>query len=183
MFKRLHEDVKNIRKQDLAAKSYLEVLFLYPSINALFSYRIAHYLYVKKMFFLARVVSQGSRRFTGIEIHPGAKIGRRLFIDHGMGVVVGETATSGDDCILYHGVTLGATECDDLKRHPDLGNHVTVGAGAKILGVIKIGDGAKVGANAVVLKDVPAGGTAVGIPAKILMKKLHEEEQKIQVYS
>ncbi len=183
MFKKLHEDVKNIRSQDLAAKTYLEVLLLYPSINALFSYRIAHFFYERKFFFIARLISQASRGLTGIEIHPGAKIGRRLFIDHGMGVVVGETATIGDDCVIYHGVTLGATECDAVKRHPDLGNHVTVGAGAKILGAITIGDGAKVGANAVVLKDVPVEGTAVGIPAKILMKKPDEEEQKIHIYS
>lgn len=183
MFKRLHEDIENIRNQDLAARSYLEVLLLYPSINALFNYRIAHFFYQRKLFFLARLISQLSRWVTGIEIHPGAKIGRRLFIDHGMGVVIGETTTIGDDCVIYHGVTLGATECDAVKRHPDLGNHVTIGAGAKILGVITIGDRAKVGANAVVLKDVPADGTAVGIPAKILMKKSDEDSQKIHVYS
>lgn len=183
MFKKLHEDVKNVKKQDQAAKSYLEVLFLYPCINALFSYRIAHFLFKRKLFFIARLISQFSRALTGIEIHPGAKIGRRLFIDHGMGVVIGETATIGDDCVLYHQVTLGATDCDGIKRHPDLGNGVTIGAGAKILGNIVIGDGAKVGSNAVVLKDVPAGATAVGIPAKILMKKSAKEDMKIHVYS
>ncbi len=183
MFKRLREDVENILKQDRAAKSYVEVLFLYPSINALFSYRIAHFFYERKLFFLARWISQFSRGLTGIEIHPGAKIGRRLFIDHGMGVVVGETATIGDDCVIYHGVTLGATECDDVKRHPDLGNRVIVGAGAKILGNITIGDDAKIGANAVVLKNIPNGATAVGIPAKILIKKSDDEEAKIQYYT
>ena len=184
MFKKLHEDVKNIMEQDKAARSYLEVLLLYPSINALFSYRIAHFFFTKKWFFLARLISQLSRGLTGIEIHPGAKIGRRLFIDHGMGVVIGETATIGDDCVLYHQVTLGAVDCDGVKRHPDLGNHVTIGAGAKILGAISIGDGAKVGSNAVVLKDVPAGATAVGIPAKILMKKsAAEEDVNFYVYS
>ncbi len=183
MFRGLHEDVKNVLKKDVAAKSYLEVLLLYPTIHALFAYRISHFLFKKKLFFLARLISQLSRWTTGIEIHPGAKIGRRLLVDHGMGVVIGETATIGDDCTIYHGVTLGATECNDPKRHPDLGNRVMVGAGAKILGPIRIGDDAKIGANSVVLKNVPNGATAVGLPARILVQKNESSEVKFLYYN
>ncbi|WP_313119553.1 serine O-acetyltransferase EpsC [Proteiniclasticum ruminis] len=183
MFRGLHEDVKNVLKNDKAAKSYLEVLLLYPTIHALFAYRMAHFFYRKKLFFLARLISQTARFTTGIEIHPGAKIGRRLFIDHGMGVVIGETTTIGDDCIIYHGVTLGATDCDAPKRHPDVGDRVLIGAGAKILGPISIGSGAKVGANSVVLKSVPAGATAVGIPARILIQKNEESEVRFLHYN
>jgi len=183
MFRGLHEDVKNVLKNDKAAKSYLEVLLLYPTIHALFAHRIAHFFFAKKMYFLARLISQVSRWNTGIEIHPGAKIGRRLFIDHGMGVVIGETATVGDDCTIYHGVTLGATDCDAPKRHPDLGNRVMVGAGAKVLGPIKISDDAKIGANSVVLKNVPEGATAVGIPARILVQKNDTSEIKYLYYN
>ena len=183
MFRGLHEDVKNVLKNDKAAKSYLEVLLLYPTIHALFAYRMAHFCYRKKLFFLARLISQTARFTTGIEIHPGAKIGRRLFIDHGMGVVIGETTTIGDDCIIYHGVTLGATDCDAPKRHPDVGDRVLIGAGAKILGPISIGSGAKVGANSVVLKSVPAGAPAVGIPARILIQKNEESEVRFLHYN
>lgn len=183
MFRGLHEDIKNVLKNDKAAKSYLEVLLLYPTIHALFAYRMAHFFYRKKLFFLARLISQTARFITGIEIHPGAKIGRRLFIDHGMGVVIGETTTIGDDCIIYHGVTLGATDCDAPKRHPDIGDRVLIGAGAKILGPISIGSGAKVGANSVVLKSVPAGATAVGIPARILVQKNEESEVRFLHYN
>jgi len=183
MFRALNEDIRNIMKRDPAAKSYLEVLFLYPSVHALFAYRIGHFLYKKNRFFLARLISQWSRWMTGIEIHPGATIGRRLFIDHGMGVVIGETTTIGDDCLIYHGVTLGGTDTKEKKRHPDLGNHVLVGAGAKILGPIRMGDGAKIGANSVVLKDVPEGATAVGIPARILVKKHNDSEVKFLYYN
>lgn len=183
MIRGLHEDVKNVLKNDKAAKSYLEVLLLYPTIHALFAYRMAHFFYSKKLFFLARLISQMARFTTGIEIHPGAKIGRRLFIDHGMGVVIGETTTIGDDCIIYHGVTLGATECDMPKRHPDIGDRVLIGAGAKILGPISIGSGARVGANSVVLKSVPAGATAVGIPARILIQKNEESEVRFLHYN
>jgi serine O-acetyltransferase len=181
MFRGLHEDIKNVLKKDVAARSYLEVLLLYPTIHALFAYRISNFFYRKKLFFLARLISQHSRWTTGIEIHPGAKIGKRLFIDHGMGVVIGETSTIGDDCTIYHGVTLGATDCDAPKRHPDLGNRVMVGAGAKVLGPISIGDDAKIGANSVVLKNVPQGATAVGTPARILVKK-DSTENKIRYY-
>ncbi len=167
MFKKLKYDIENVMKNDPAARTKLEVLLLYQSIHVLIFYRIAHELYKIKLFFLARLVSQLGRFFTGIEIHPGAKIGKGLFIDHGMGVVIGETAEIGDNVTIYHGVTLGGTGKDKGKRHPTVGNNVIIGCGAKILGPISIGDGAKIGANSVVLKDVPKGKTAVGIPAVI----------------
>lgn len=154
-------------KNDPAARTKLEVLLIYQSIHVLIFYRIAHGLYKIKLFFLARLISQLGRFFTGIEIHPGAKIGKGLFIDHGMGVVIGETAEIGDNVTIYHGVTLGGTGKDKGKRHPTIGNDVIIGCGAKILGPISIGDGAKIGANSVVLKNVPKGKTAVGIPAVI----------------
>lgn len=167
MFKNLKYDIENVMKNDPAARTKLEVLLLYQSIHVLIFYRIAHGLYKIKLFFLARLISQLGRFFTGIEIHPGAKIGKGLFIDHGMGVVIGETAEIGDNVTIYHGVTLGGTGKDKGKRHPTIGNNVIIGCGAKILGPISIGDGAKIGANSVVLKNVPNGKTAVGIPAVI----------------
>ncbi|AMN35849.1 serine O-acetyltransferase EpsC [Clostridium perfringens] len=167
MFKNLKYDIENVMKNDPAARTKLEVLLLYQSIHVLIFYRIAHGLYKIKLFFLARLISQLGRFFTGIEIHPGAKIGKGLFIDHGMGVVIGETAEIGDNVTIYHGVTLGGTGKDKGKRHPTIGNNVIIGCGAKILGPISIGDRAKIGANSVVLKDVPKGKTAVGIPAVI----------------
>ena len=167
MFKNLKYDIENVMKNDPAARTKLEVLLLYQSIHVLVFYRIAHGLYKIKLFFLARLISQLGRFFTGIEIHPGAKIGKGLFIDHGMGVVIGETAEIGDNVTIYHGVTLGGTGKDKGKRHPTIGNDVIIGCGAKILGPISIGDGAKIGANSVVLKNVPKGKTAVGIPAVI----------------
>lgn len=170
MFKRLNYDLDRVLKEDPAARSKLEVFLLYPSINALIVYRIAHKLYNKKCFFLARLLSQLARFFTGIEIHPGAKIGKGLFIDHGMGVVIGETAEIGDNVTIYHGVTLGGTGKDKGKRHPTVKDNVIIGAGAKILGPITIGNNVKVGANSVVLKDVQDHATAVGIPAKIIVK-------------
>lgn len=166
MFKKLNYDLERVLNEDPAAKSKIEVLLLYPCIHALISYRIAHALYSKKWFFLARFISQLSRFFTGIEIHPGAKIGKGLFIDHGMGVVIGETAEVGDNVTLYHGVTLGGTGKDTGKRHPTVEDNVLIGTGAKVLGPITIGRGAKIGANAVVVKNVPAKATAVGSPAK-----------------
>lgn len=166
MFKRLNYDLKRVLNEDPAAKSKLEVLLLYPCIHALISYRIAHFLYLKKRFFLARLISQLSRFFTGIEIHPGATIGKGLFIDHGMGVVIGETAEIGDNVTLYHGVTLGGTGKDVGKRHPTIEDNVLIGTGAKVLGPITVGKGAKIGSNAVVLKNVPAKATAVGSAAK-----------------
>lgn len=156
---------------DPAARSKLEIAILYPGPKALFFHRIAHALYQSQLFFLARAVSELSRWLTGIEIHPGAKIGQRLVIDHGMGVVIGETAEIGDDCIIFHGVTLGGTKFDPIKRHPTVGNRVLIGTGAKVLGPILIGDDVKIGANAVVSKNVEAGKTAVGNPAVVLDNK------------
>lgn len=170
MFKRLNYDLERVLNEDPAAKSKIEVLLLYPSIHALISYRIAHFLYLNKRFFLARLMSQLSRFFTGIEIHPGAKIGKGLFIDHGMGVVIGETAEVGDNVTLYHGVTLGGTGKDTGKRHPTIEDGVLIGTGAKVLGPITVGKGAKIGANAVVVKSVPAKATAVGSPAKNIIR-------------
>ncbi len=172
-FKLLKYDLNNAMKNDPAARNPLEVLILYPFIHALIQYRMAHFLYKKKFFFLARLISQVARFFTGIEIHPGAQIGKGLFIDHGMGVVIGETAELGDNVTLYHGVTLGGTGKDTGKRHPTVGNNVIIGSGAKILGPINIGNNVKVGANSVVLKDVPSNTTAVGIPARYIQKKLN----------
>lgn len=171
MFKMLKYEIKNILEKDPAAKSSLEVILLYPSIHAIILYRIAHFLYNHKIYFISRALSQLARFFTGIEIHPGAKIGKGLFIDHGMGVVIGETTEIGDNVTLYQGVTLGGTGKDIGKRHPTLESDVVVGAGAKILGPIRIGSGSKVGANAVVLKDLLANATAVGIPARMIFQK------------
>lgn len=153
---------------DPAAKSMLEVALLYPGPKAILFHRIAHSLYEAKLHFAARAVSEFARWWTGIEIHPGAKIGQRLVIDHGMGVVIGETSEIGNDCIIFHGVTLGGSKFDPVKRHPTIGNRVLIGAGAKILGPITLGDGSRVGANSVVAKDVPAGATVVGNPMRIL---------------
>ena len=170
MFKKLRYDLGKVVENDPAARNKLEVLLLYPCVHALIAYRISHFFYKHKFFFIARLISQLSRFFTGIEIHPGAKIGKGLVIDHGMGVVIGETAEVGDNVLIYHGVTLGGTGKDKGKRHPTVGNNVVIGSGAKVLGPIKIGDNVKIGANAVVLKEVPEGATAVGIPAKIIVR-------------
>ena len=166
--KELYEDAKNIQEKDPAATNILYVILLYQGFHILIFHKIAHFLYEYKLYFLARLVSQFARFITGIEIHPGAKIGKRLFIDHGMGIVIGETATIGDDCTIYHGVTLGGTGQDKKKRHPDSGDNVMIGCGAKVLGPIKIGDNVKIGANAVVLKDVEKNTTVVGIPSKVI---------------
>lgn len=160
--------LKAYKRFDPAVKSLIEVALLYPGPKAILMHRISHIFYQLHLFFLARLIGEISRGWTGIEIHPGAKIGRRLVIDHGMGVVIGETAEIGDDCLIYHGVTLGGTSYETKKRHPNLRNHVIVGAGAKILGPITLEDRVKVGANSVVIKDVPAGQTVAGIPAKPL---------------
>lgn len=171
MFKNIKYDIKNIMNNDPAARSALEVFLLYPSIHVLILHRMAHKLYNRRMFFLARLLSQMGRLITGIEIHPGAKIGRGLFIDHGMGVVIGETSEIGDNVTIYHGVTLGGTGKQKGKRHPTVGNNVIIGAGAKVLGPVNIGNDVKIGANTVVLSDVPSKATAVGIPARIILKK------------
>lgn len=171
--KDLNYNIRRTMENDPAAHSKTEVLLLYPHIKALLFHRLAHFLYRHHRFFLARFTSNIARFWTGIEIHPGAKIGRGLLIDHGMGVVIGETAEIGDDCQIYHGVTLGGTGKEHAKRHPTLGNHVMVGAGAKCLGNITIGDHAKIGANAVVITDVPAHATFIGLAAKDKRKKHH----------
>lgn len=170
IFVALYKDAQNIKCKDPATKNILEIIFLYPGFHAIVMHRIAHVLYKIKLKFIARLISQISRFFTGIEIHPGAKIGKRLFIDHGMGVVIGETAEIGDYCTIYHGATLGGTGKDIHKRHPTIGNNVMVGAGAKILGPIIIGDNVKIGAGAVVLKGNVSNCTLVGMPARVIKK-------------
>ncbi len=170
-FKEIYLDAKNIKEKDPAAKSIISVILLYPGIHAVISHRITHFLYKKHLFFIARALSQFSRFLTGIEIHPGATIGKRLFIDHGMGVVIGETAIVGDNCTIYHGVTLGGTGKEKVKRHPTLKNNVMVGAGSKVLGNIIIGENVKIGANSVILNNVPDNSTIVGIPGKIKNSK------------
>ena len=164
----LLEDARNIQRKDPAARNVLEVILLYPGFHILVYHRVAHWLYEHKHFFLARWVSQHGRHKTGIEIHPGAKIGKCLFIDHGMGIVFGETTEIGDNCTIYHGVTLGGTGKDTGKRHPTLGNNVLIGAGTKVLGPVFIGDNARVGAGSVVLRTLPANCTAVGVPAEVV---------------
>ena len=170
MFRRLREDIAMVLERDPAARSRFEVLTLYPGVHALALHRFAHGLWLANFKWSGRWVSQFARFLTGIEIHPGATMGRRVFIDHGMGVVIGETAEVGDDCTIYQGVTLGGTTLNKGKRHPTLGRFVTVSAGAKILGPFTVGDGAKVGSNAVVLKEVPPGATVVGIPGRIITR-------------
>ena len=167
----IRSDVKATRERDPAARSDAEVLLLYSGVHALAAYRVAHKLHQNKHYFAARAISQSARFFTGIEIHPGATIGRGMVIDHGMGVVIGETAEIGDNCTIYQGVTLGGTGQDLGKRHPTLGNNVMVGAGAKVLGPFTIGDNTKIAANAVVLEEIPENCTAVGIPAKIVRRE------------
>lgn len=164
----VRDDIRAIRERDPAASSDAEVALLYSGFHALICYRAAHALHVRGHKFAARAISQGARFMTGVEIHPGATIGRGLVIDHGAAVVIGETAEIGDNCTLYQGVTLGGTGKDTGKRHPTLGNNVLVGAGAKVLGPFSVGDNAKIAANAVVLKEIPSGCTAVGIPAKVV---------------
>ena len=164
----LWEDAKNIRDKDPAARNVAEVIILYPGFHVLVTHKIAHFLYRHRCFFLARLVSQLARHLTGIEIHPGAKIGRKLFIDHGMGIVFGETTEIGDNCTIYHGVTLGGTGKDTGKRHPTLGRNVMVGCGAKVLGPVRVGDNCKIAANAVLLHSIDADSTAVGVPARVV---------------
>lgn len=171
MFGTIREDLKAIFERDPAAKSILEVIFCYPGFHAILMHRIAHGFYKLNLIFIARVISQINRFLTGIEIHPGAKIGKGFFIDHGMGVVIGETAEIGDNVTLYQGVTLGGTGKEKGKRHPTLGNNIVVGSGAKVLGPVNIGDNSKIGAGAVVLKDVPPNSTVVGIPGKAVVRK------------
>jgi serine O-acetyltransferase len=172
------EDLSVVFQRDPAARNYFEILTTYPGVHALLLHRLAHFLWSIKLKLIARIFSHLARILTGIEIHPGAQIGRRFFIDHGMGVVIGETAIIGDDCTLYHGVTLGGTTWKKGKRHPTLKNNVVIGAGAKVLGPITLGNNSKVGSNAVVVTDIPNDSTAVGIPAKII-----ESGEKLKKFS
>lgn len=178
MFNDLREIIAAYKARDPAARSGIEILLLYPGVKAVRSHRKAHWCYEHNLKFLARMISQHSRNRTGIEIHPGAKIGRRLVIDHGMGVVIGETAEIGDDCLIYHGVTLGGTGKDHGKRHPTIGNNVLIGTGAKVLGPFKVGDNSRIAAGSVVLSEVPPNCTAVGVPAKIV----HRPETRERSY-
>ena len=171
MFKEIKELLQAYKERDPAATSNISIFLLYPGVRAMIDHRIAHWFYKHKCFFIARSISQASRKITGIEIHPGATIGKRLVIDHGMGIVIGETTIIGDDCLLYQGVTLGGSGKEKGKRHPTLGNNVLVGAGAKVLGSFTIGDNARIAANAVVLNEIPANATAVGVPAKVVRVK------------
>lgn len=168
MFKRLKEDIAAIRERDPAARSTLEIFFLYPGLKAIRAHRRAHWCYRHGLTFFARLISQRAAKKTGIEIHPGAKIGRRLVIDHGHGIVIGETAEIGDDCLIYQGVTLGGTGKDVGKRHPTIGNNVMISTGAKVLGPFKVGDNSRIAAGAVVLEEVPPNCTVVGVPARIV---------------
>jgi len=168
MWERLKEDIQTIKERDPAAKNYVEIFLCYPGLHAIWLHRIAHFLYKKRWYTTARLISHLNRSLTGIEIHPGATIGRRLFIDHGMGVVIGETTEIGDDCLIYKGVVFGGTTLEKKKRHPTLGNRVIVGSNSTILGAITIGDGAKIGSGSVVVKAVPPGATVVGVPGRIV---------------
>ena len=178
ILEKFREDLSVVFQRDPAARNYFEILTTYPGVHALILHRLAHFLWSIKLKLIARIFSHLARIFTGIEIHPGAQIGRRFFIDHGMGVVIGETAIIGDDCTLYHGVTLGGTTWKKGKRHPTLKNNVVIGAGAKVLGPITLGNNSKVGSNAVVVTDIPNDSTAVGIPAKII-----ESGEKLKKFS
>ncbi len=171
MFKELNELLEAYKERDPAARSKISIFLLYPGVRAVIDHRVAHWFYKHKHFYIARAISQRSRKRTGIEIHPGATIGKRLVIDHGMGIVIGETAIVGDDCLLYQGVTLGGSGKEKGKRHPTLGNNVLVGAGAKVLGSFTVGDNARIAANAVVLNEIPENATAVGVPARVVRVK------------
>ncbi|KQL52101.1 serine acetyltransferase [Heyndrickxia shackletonii] len=170
MFRRIKEDIEVVFEQDPAARSYLEVILTYSGLHAIWAHRIAHSFYKRKLFFIARVISQVSRFFTGIEIHPGAKIGRRFFIDHGMGVVIGETCEIGNNVTVYQGVTLGGTGKEKGKRHPTIEDNALIATGAKVLGSITVGENAKIGAGSVVLKNVPPNSTVVGIPGRVVIR-------------
>ncbi len=178
MFERMREDIQSVFHRDPAARNALEVLTCYPGLHAIWIHRLSHWLWTHEWKWLARMSSNLGRWLTGVEIHPGARIGRRFFIDHGMGIVIGETAEIGDDVTLYHGVTLGGTSWNKGKRHPTLEDGVIVGAGAKILGPFTVGAGAKIGSNAVVTREVPPGATAVGIPGRVIVKSSDEQEAK-----
>ncbi|WP_371188544.1 serine O-acetyltransferase [Thalassotalea maritima] len=178
MFARIKEDISSVFDRDPAARNTFEVLTNYPGLHAIWGHCISHWLWQKNLKWLARTVSTILRWLTGVEIHPGATIGRRFFIDHGMGIVIGETAEIGDDCTVYHGVTLGGTSWNAGKRHPTLGNNVVIGAGAKVLGPLNVGNNARIGSNAVVVKDVPESATVVGIPGRVVSNSNDPELQK-----
>lgn len=183
MFERIREDISCVFDRDPAARNTFDILTTYPGVHALLLHRLSHWLWSIGLKWLARFLSATSRFLTGIEIHPGARIGRRFFIDHGMGVVIGETAEIGDDCSLYHGVTLGGTSWKPGKRHPTLGNNVVVGAGAKILGPIMINDGARIGSNAVVVKAVPPNATIIGVPGREVIQRTTTQKQREKMAS
>jgi serine O-acetyltransferase len=176
MWDHLREDIRMIKERDPAAKNYIEVLLCYPGLHALWFHRIAHVLYQRRWYTVARIISHVGRWLTGVEIHPGAKIGRRLFIDHGMGVVIGETTEIGEDCLIYKGVVLGGTTLEKKKRHPTLRNRVVVGSNSTVLGAITIGDGARIGSGSVVVKSVPPGATVVGVPGRVVESVTPEKE-------
>jgi serine O-acetyltransferase len=175
MFKQLREDIQTVFKNDPAARSVAEVILCYPGLHAIMMHRLAHRLFKRRLYLMARIISNINRFLTGIEIHPGARIGRRFFIDHGMGIVIGETAEIGDDVVLFHGVTLGGTGKDKGKRHPTVGSNTMIGAGTKVLGPITIGNNTKIGAGSVVLNSIPDNCTAVGCPARVVRKKYDKE--------
>ena len=177
MWERLKEDIRTIKERDPAAKNVVEIFLCYPGLHAIWLHRVAHCLYQRGWFTTARLVSHFGRWFTGIEIHPGAMLGRRLFIDHGMGVVIGETSEIGDDCLIYKGVVLGGTTLEKKKRHPTLGNRVIIGSNSTVLGAITIGDGARIGSGSVVVKSVPPGATVVGVPGRIVESLTPEKEE------
>jgi serine O-acetyltransferase len=181
MFRTLKEDIKAVFDRDPAARSALEVFFCYPGLHALWFHRLSHGLWTRKFYFLGRFVSHLGRFFTGIEIHPGARIGKGFFIDHGMGVVIGETAEIGDNVTLYHGVTLGGVSWEKVKRHPTLEDNVVVGSGAKVLGPFTVGRGSKIGSNSVVVKEVPANATVVGIPGRVVMAVEKTESERVDL--
>ena len=182
IFDLLREDIACVRNRDPAARSAVEILFLYPGFKAIRSHRRAHWCYEHKLFFLARLISQRSSRRTGVEIHPAAQIGRRVFIDHGTGVVIGETAVIGDDVTLYQGVTLGGTGHHTGKRHPTIGSNVLIGAGAKVLGPFTVGDNSNIAAGAVVLDEIPPNSTAVGVPARVVKQNGKRVEELDQIH-
>jgi serine O-acetyltransferase len=175
----LREEIDSFFERDPAARNVFEIVFCYPGFHAVLLYRFAHWLWMHRMFFMGRLLSHIARFLTGIEIHPGAKIGKRLFMDHGMGIVIGETAEIGNDVLLYHGVTLGGTSWKKIKRHPTIGNDVVIGAGAKILGPITVGDNTRIGANSVVVNNVPSNSIVVGIPGKVVYRVKGEKRIKM----
>ena len=177
MFDTIREDIYSVFDRDPAARSVFEIIFCYPGLHAVWFYRVAHWFWTRKLYFLGRFTSHLGRFFTGIEIHPGAQIGKKFFIDHGMGVVIGETTEIGDNVTLYHGVTLGGVTWDKVKRHPTVGDNVVIGSGAKVLGPFTVGKGAKIGSNSVVVKEVPPNSSVVGIPGRVVMQQEPKAEE------